>query len=130
MRHSPLNAALAVFVLSSRVQRGNMYKLEIFCQPNQQEMVLSTLHETGVDKIGNYDHCWAYGSITGSHRALDGSNPVFGSVGRVENYPLIKIEINVSRKYVQPIVEQLKVCLGWEEPLVNIFKLYNKDFEL
>ncbi|HAS6258397.1 TPA: hypothetical protein RQK60_004363 [Vibrio vulnificus] len=118
-----------------------MYKLEIFCQPNQQEMVLSTLHEAGVDKIGNYDHCWAYGSITGSHRALDGSitgshraldgsNPVFGSVGRVENYPLIKIEINVSRKYVQPIVEQLKVCLGWEEPLVNIFKLYNKDFEL
>ncbi|HFQ5206232.1 hypothetical protein F6X00_11560 [Vibrio vulnificus] len=107
-----------------------MYKLEIFCQPNQQEMVLSTLHEAGVDKIGNYDHCWAYGSITGSHRALDGSNPVFGSDGRVENYPLLKIEINVSRKYVQPIVEQLKVCLGWEEPLVNIFKLYNKDFEL
>ncbi|POB66531.1 cation tolerance protein CutA, partial [Vibrio vulnificus] len=27
-----------------------MYKLEIFCQPNQQEMVLSTLHEAGVDK--------------------------------------------------------------------------------
>ncbi len=130
MRASHLNKALAVFVFSSRVQRGNMYKLEIFCQPNQQEMVLSTLHEAGVDKIGNYDHCWAYGSITGSHRALDGSNPVFGSVGRVENYPLIKIEINVSRKYVQPIVEQLKVCLGWEEPLVNIFKLYNKDFEL
>ncbi|MCD1193125.1 cation tolerance protein CutA, partial [Vibrio cholerae] len=26
-----------------------MYKLEIFCQPNQQDIVLSTLHDAGVD---------------------------------------------------------------------------------
>ncbi|MCT4348007.1 hypothetical protein NX845_05420 [Vibrio sp. NC2] len=50
-----------------------MYKLEIFCTPEQQDLVLSTLHESGVDRIGNYDHCWAIGSVIGSHRALDGS---------------------------------------------------------
>lgn len=31
-----------------------MYKLEIFCTPEQQDLVLSTLHESGVDRIGNY----------------------------------------------------------------------------
>ncbi|ENQ8181006.1 cation tolerance protein CutA [Vibrio parahaemolyticus] len=107
-----------------------MFKLEIFCQPEQQELVLSALHESGVDQIGNYDHCWAIGSVTGSHRALDGSSPVFGEQGKVENYPLLKIEINVEREKVKPIVKQLKVFLGWEEPLVNIFKLYNADFEI
>ena len=107
-----------------------MYKLEIFCKPEQQNMVQSTLHESGVDKIGNYDHCWAIGSVLGSHRALDGSSPVFGSKGSVENYPLIKIEINVLENQVKPIVDQLKMCLGWEEPLVNIFKVYKNEFDL
>ncbi|TQQ54981.1 hypothetical protein [Vibrio cholerae] len=107
-----------------------MYKLEIFCQPDQQDVVLSTLHDAGVNKIGNYDHCWALGSVMGSHRALEGSNPVFGSVGKLENYPLIKIEINVAHEHVKPVVQRLKACLGWEEPLVNIVKLYNSDFEL
>ncbi|GMQ46727.1 hypothetical protein [Vibrio sp. 10N] len=107
-----------------------MYKLEIFCKPEQQDMVLSTLHESGADKIGNYDHCWAIGSVTGSHRALAGSNPIFGVKGTVENYSLIKVEINVSRDVVKPIVEQLKTCLGWEEPMVNIFKIHNAEFGL
>ncbi len=106
-----------------------MYKLEIFCQPEQKETLLQTLHNAGVDKIGNYDHCWAIGSVSGSHRALKGSHPVFGQQGQVENYPLLKIEINVAGKQVPTIVTQLKTCLGWEEPLVNIFKLYNAEFE-
>ncbi|MCG9555646.1 hypothetical protein L1D16_12845 [Vibrio sp. Isolate31] len=107
-----------------------MYKLEIFCNPEQQMLVQNVLHESGVDKIGNYDHCWAIGSVTGSHRALEGSNPVFGSKGKVENYKLLKIEINVSTEQVRPIVDSLKESLGWEEPLVNVFKLYNIEFDL
>ncbi|EKO3404104.1 hypothetical protein N6C02_002352 [Vibrio fluvialis] len=107
-----------------------MFKLEIFCQPEQQDLVLATLHECGVGRIGNYDHCWAIGSVMCSHRALEGSNPVFGSVGHVENYPLLKIEVNVLHNQVKPVVTQLKLCLGWEEPLVNIFKLHNEDFGL
>ncbi len=106
-----------------------MYKLEIFCLPEQKERVLYTLHEAGVDQIGNYDHCWAISSITGTHRALEGSNPVFGSVGEVENYPLLKVEINVDQQHIKEIVVQLKSCLGWEEPLINILKLYNREFD-
>ncbi len=89
-----------------------MYKLEIFCLPEQKEQVLLALHNAGVDKIGNYDHCWAISTITGSHRALDDSNPVFGSVGKVENHPLLKVEINVDRHHVKEIVTQLKSCLN------------------
>ncbi|EOW9462529.1 hypothetical protein ACOCGI_003712, partial [Vibrio cholerae] len=74
-----------------------MYKLEIFCQPNQQDIVLSTLHDAGVDKIGNYDHCWALGSVMGSHRALEGSNPVFGSVSFLKA-KIIKIPTSCSEK--------------------------------
>nr|WP_253824916.1 hypothetical protein [Vibrio chagasii] len=49
-----------------------MYKLEIFCTPEQQERVLSTLHESGVDRIGNYDHCWAIGQLPGlTERLMD-----------------------------------------------------------
>ncbi|RXJ73189.1 cation tolerance protein CutA [Veronia nyctiphanis] len=107
-----------------------MYKLEIFCKPEQQELVLSTLHESGVDRVGNYDHCWAIGSVTGSHRALEGSNPVFGSKGGVERYSLLKIEINVAGSQVKPLIEKLKVCLGWEEPMVNVFKIHNDEFGL
>ncbi|EEX30879.1 cation tolerance protein CutA [Vibrio coralliilyticus] len=107
-----------------------MYKLEIFCQPAQKAQVLSTLHESGVDKIGDYDHCWAFGAMTGSHRALEGAKPVFGDKGLVENYDLLKIEINVDKAQVKPIVEQLKLCLGWEEPLVNVLKLHNAEFDL
>lgn len=106
-----------------------MYKLEIFCLPEQKEKVLCILHEAGVDQIGNYDHCWAIHNIMGSHRALPGSNPVFGLIGEVENYPLLKIEINVDQQHVKEIVVELKSCLGWEEPLVNILKLYNGDFD-
>ncbi len=106
-----------------------MYKLDIFCQPEQQDLVLDTLHLQGVDKIGDYDHCWAIGSVMGSHRALDKANPIFGAKHTIENYPLLKIEINVAKDQVQPIVRKLKACLGWEEPLVNIFKLENAEFD-
>jgi hypothetical protein len=105
-----------------------MYKLEIFCLPEQKEVVLNTLHETGVDKIGNYDHCWVISSVKGSHRSLMGSKPVFGGIGKVENYKLMKIEINVDRTHIAPVVRQLKRILGWEEPIVNIFKLENMEF--
>ena len=107
-----------------------MYLLEIFCQTDQIEKVLNTLHGAGVDMIGNYDHCWAIGSVTGSHRALEGSHPMFGSSGDVENYPLAKIEINVDHDQVASIVKKLKVSLGWEEPLVNVIKLSNAEFDL
>jgi hypothetical protein len=106
-----------------------MYLLEIFCQMDQREDVLRTLHEAGVDVMGNYDHCWAIGSITGSHRALEGSRPLFGASGGVENYTLSKIEINVDGDLVAEIVKELKACLGWEVPLVNVLKLYNEDFD-
>lgn len=107
-----------------------MFKLEIFCQPEQQDLVLATLHECGVGRIGNYDHCWAIGSVMGSHRALEGSNPIFGLRGQIEKYPLIKVEVNVAQNQVNPLVTRLKLCLGWEEPLVNVFKLHNQDFDL
>lgn len=106
------------------------YLLEIFCQSEQIEQVLNTLHAAGVDMIGNYDHCWAIGTMTGSHRALEGSRPMFGSSGEVENYTLAKVEINVERDQVAAIVKQLKVSLGWEEPLINIIKLANDEFDL
>ena len=107
-----------------------MYLLEIFCQTEQIDQVLETLHGAGVDMLGNYDHCWAIGSVTGSHRALEGSRPMFGSSGDVENYPLAKIEINVERDQVGSIVKQLKDSLGWDEPLVNVIKLSNDEFNL
>lgn len=106
-----------------------IYLLEIFCQTEQIELVLNTLHGAGVDMIGNYDHCWAIGSMTGSHRALEGSQPMFGSSGEVENYPLAKVEINVEYDQVGAIVKQLKISLGWEEPLINIIKLANDEFD-
>jgi hypothetical protein len=106
-----------------------MYLLEIFCQTEQIEDVLKTLHNAGVDVMGNYDHCWAIGSFTGSHRALDGANPLFGASGGVENYPLSKIEINVDDFQVAPIVKELKTILEWEEPLVNVLKLFNDEFD-
>ncbi len=69
-----------------------MYKLEIFCNPDQQMLVQNVLHESGVDKIGNYDHCWAIGSVTGSHRALEGSNPVFGLKVRSKTTSYLKLK--------------------------------------
>ena len=105
-----------------------MYLLSIFCKPEQQELVLRTLHELGVDRIGQYDHCWAITTYEGSHRALEGANPVFGGKGEVERYPLLKIEINVERDQVKLTVKALKAVLGWEEPMVNIVKLTNDEF--
>ena len=107
-----------------------MYRLDIFCQPEQIETILSVLHKEGVDKIGNYDHCWAISAVKGSHRALDGARPVFGEIGKVENYQLLKIEINVRHAQVKQTVMHLKKALGWDEPMVNIFKLENLEFEI
>ncbi|CAK2422490.1 hypothetical protein VCRA2116O29_190033 [Vibrio crassostreae] len=45
--------------------KNQMYKLDIFCTPEQQDLVLSTLHESGVDKIGNYDTAGLLGRLQG-----------------------------------------------------------------
>jgi hypothetical protein len=50
-------------------------------------------------------------------------------VGEVENYPLLKIEINVDCHHAKEIMAQLKLRLDWEEPLVNILKLCNNELD-
>ncbi|WP_245680726.1 hypothetical protein [Veronia pacifica] len=80
----------------------DIFKLEIFCQPNQKEQVLNTLHQHGVDRVGNYDHCWAISMVEGSHRALDDAKPVFGASGLVESYPLVKVEITINQPLIPP----------------------------
>lgn len=53
-----------------------------------------------------------------------------GATGKSKTNPLLKVEINVAKSQVKPIVDQLRVCLGWEEPLVNVFKVCNSEFAL
>ncbi len=103
-------------------------KLEIFIPETHVEPLRHALHEAGVGRIGQYDHCLSITPVTGYWRPLPGSDPHIGTVGEVSSGTEYKVEANCSVDLVNGALHAIKAVHPYDEPLINVIPLLNHLF--
>ena len=100
-----------------------MYKLCVYVPTPHLELVKRALFEAGAGRIGNYDSCCWQTLGTGQFRALQGSEPFIGQLGRAEQVEEYRIEIVCEQSVIKAVVDALRTSHPYEEPAFDLIKL-------
>ena len=103
-------------------------KLEIFIPEDYIDPLRHALHEVGVGRIGQYDHCLSITQVSGYWRPLPGSDPHLGEVGEVSHATECKVEVDCPFNLVEEALRAIKAVHPYEEPLINVLPLLNHLF--
>ena len=100
-----------------------MYKLCVYVPTPHLELVKRALFEAGAGRIGNYDSCCWQTLGTGQFRALQGSEPFIGQLGRAEQVEEYRIEMVCEQSVIKAVVDALRTSHPYEEPAFDLIKL-------
>ena len=100
-----------------------MYKLNFYVPESHLEVVKSALFAIGVGKIGLYDSCSWQSLGQGQFRALEGSEPYLGQLGKVETVAEYKVEMVCADELINKAVKVLIKAHPYEEPAYDVVKL-------
>jgi hypothetical protein len=101
------------------------FKLEIFCPEKNVDEILEVLAKAHAGEVGNYDHCSTLYQVSGSYRPLEGAQPAFGEVGKLNLGTECKIEINCREEFLVKAIQAVRVAHPYEEPVINVIPLVN-----
>lgn len=99
-------------------------KLEIFIPESHLDKLRQALVSVDAGHIGNYDSCMSYHKVTGSWRALEGTNPYMGSENQLCTAEELKVEVTCKTKMVEKTIKEIKKIHPYEEPVINAIPLY------
>ncbi|MDE6324389.1 MAG: Nif3-like dinuclear metal center hexameric protein [Paramuribaculum sp.] len=104
---------------------GRMLKLQVYVPSAQAEDVRMALFDAGAGEIGNYDSCSYTLTGFGSFRALPGSNPFAGEVGRLhfEKEECIQVVLPSWRR--RAVESALLQVHPYEEPAYDFIEIRN-----
>ena len=102
-----------------------MFKIEIYTPEKYIHEIIEEANELGACKVGDYDYVSSYYEINGSFRPLEGSDPYSGEKDKINLLKEYKIEIRCEEKKLKKVVNKIKEIHPYEEPVINIIKLYN-----
>ncbi|MDC0598952.1 YqfO family protein [Gammaproteobacteria bacterium] len=100
-----------------------MFKLSFFVPESHLEEVKQALFLIGLGKIGNYDSCCWQTLGQGQFRALEGSAPFVGQLGKVETIAEYKVEMVCDETLIDKAVSTLKEVHPYEEPAYDVIRL-------
>ncbi len=96
-------------------------KLVTFVPKKSLDDVRDALFEIGAGQIGNYDCCGFSSDGEGSFRGLEGTNPVVGKPGVLENTKEVRFETVFPAGLQPQIVAALKDAHPYEEVAYDIY---------
>ena len=108
-------------------------KIYVFIPKTHANKVRLALGESGIGKMGNYDHCSFISEGKGYFRPLDGANPAIGSVGKIEEVKEIKLEFVCLESETDKVMEIIKKNHPYKEvaldiiPLLDLLSINNQD---
>lgn len=104
---------------------GTLEKLVTFAPVKNAEKIRSALFDAGAGSIGNYDQCSYNVEGSGTFRALEGSDPFVGEIGKRHQENEIRIEVVFPATQEQKIVKALKESHPYEEVAYYLQPLKN-----
>jgi len=99
------------------------FKIVTFSPQEAVDTLVSRLSECGAGIIGNYSQCSFQSSGTGTFLGGEGSNPVVGIKGELEQAPEVRLEMVCGSANLSIIIETLKDIHPYEEPAYDIYQL-------
>lgn len=70
-----------------------------------------------------YDRAFCYWPVTGTWRALPGSNPYLGDIGKIETAEEYRVEFAVKEKDLRNAVEAIRRVHPYEEPAIDVIPM-------
>ena len=104
-----------------------MYKIVVFVPGTHKELVKDSVFKEGAGTIGDYDSCCWETKGMGQFRPLAGSNPYVGTRGRVETVEEYRVEMVCADESIEAVIKAMKQAHPYEEPAIDVFKLYNME---
>lgn len=108
--------------LVGQVWVRNMYKVIVFVNVEDKEIVKQAMFKAGAGRIGNYEHCCFETEGLGQFRPLDGANPTIGKRNNLEKVKEVRIETVVSDEYITNVLCAMLSAHPYEEPAYDVFK--------
>jgi dinuclear metal center YbgI/SA1388 family protein len=106
-------------------KEGTLKKLVTFVPQKNAEEVRNSLFEAGSGTVGNYDQCSYNVEGTGTFRALEGSDPYVGEIGKRHQENETRIEVIFPARLEQQVVNALKDSHPYEEVAYYLHSLTN-----
>ncbi len=103
-----------------------MVKLVFFVPINSVDDVLDAVFAAGAGQIGNYVNCCFKSEGLGQFMAKEGANPKIGQIGKLEIVKEYRVETICPEEKLDLVLNALKSAHPYEEPAIDVFKLYNK----
>jgi len=104
-------------------EKESHWKLVVFAPRDSQDFVIDALAEAGAGVIGAYDRCAFVNEGTGTFFGGEGSNPVVGAPGVIEEVGEVRIEMLVRDHCRDRVDLALKEVHLYEEPAFDWVRL-------
>ncbi len=105
------------------------YKLEIYAPENYIDRIKNALFSVGAGKTGNDKSAIAIIKTSGYWKPLKKSTPFQGQKDTLNYGEEVRLDIRCKDKYVKKALIAVKNVHPYEEPLINIVRLSNHEFE-
>jgi len=103
------------------------YHGSVMVPPLYLEKLADAIHKAGAGRIGNYDSCSTRHMITGTFRALEGSNPFLGNKGQYEVVDEVELEFMVDSFYLSAVKQAIATTHPYETPAVYFTETENQN---
>ncbi len=100
-----------------------LFKIAVFVPEENAGGVRAAMSEAGGGWIGGYRHCSFTGRGIGTFKALEGTNPYIGSMGKLESVNECKIETVAPERVLGRVVDAMLKVHPYEEPAYDIYPL-------
>ena len=104
-----------------------MYKLCFFVPETHLEKVKNALFNKGAGRFGQYDCCTWQTLGQGQFRALVGSTPFLGEIGKVNKVNEYKVEMLCSEYVIREVVQTLLEIHPYEQPAYDVYEIKMLD---
>lgn len=111
-------------------QKEETFKLEIYIPESHLAALQKALQSADAGHIGNYDSCLSYTRVRSTWRPLSGANPFSGEKGILSEEDELKVEVIVCKSKLSETMKSIRTVHPYEEPVINIIKLYGDDGEV
>jgi dinuclear metal center YbgI/SA1388 family protein len=103
--------------------KAREYKLVTFVPEEHVERVSSALFAAGAGRIGNYSSCSFRSPGTGTFFGEEGTDPVVGQAGKLEQAAELRVETVVPIARIAQVVAALEQSHPYEEPAFDLVQL-------
>jgi len=101
-----------------------VFKISVNVPDEFLEKLMDSVNSVMEPVYPGYDRTFSYSRVTGTWRPLKGSSPFKGTIGKIEISDEMRLEFVVKRKDLKKVVDIIEKIHPYEEPAIDITKVY------